>query len=170
MEDRFHYHNWALGIPSYALLVSKCPSSVSGLYQWCLEGDVKSFCVCPFVWMTSLRKARKVWVPCFPSLIFRLCCFKTLKRVQRFLGFANFYRRFIHNFSTIVAPISALNKGSPTCIQWTAEALWVLWQIKEIVLFCPNFATPRSWNAFYCWNGCIWCGSISSSLWEVNQW
>ncbi len=48
---------------------------------------------------------------------------KTLKQVQRFLGFAKFYRRFIHNFSTIAAPISALTKGSPTRIQWTDEAL-----------------------------------------------
>lgn len=48
---------------------------------------------------------------------------KTLKQVQGFLGFANFYRKFIRNFSTIAAPISTLTKSSPTRIHWTAEAL-----------------------------------------------
>ncbi len=30
------------------------------------------------------------------------------KALQRFLGFANFYRRFIHNYSLLVAPLTAL--------------------------------------------------------------
>jgi hypothetical protein len=38
---------------------------------------------------------------------------KNLKDVQRFLGFANFYRRFIKNFSGVARPITDLtrNKG-----------------------------------------------------------
>ncbi|KAL1249494.1 hypothetical protein QQF64_020499 [Cirrhinus molitorella] len=32
----------------------------------------------------------------------------TLKELQRFLGFANFYRRFIHHFSTVAAPLTAM--------------------------------------------------------------
>jgi hypothetical protein len=35
---------------------------------------------------------------------------KTVKDVQSFIGFANFYRRFIENFSKIVAPLTALTK------------------------------------------------------------
>ncbi len=35
----------------------------------------------------------------------------SLKEVQQFLGFANFYRKFILNFSSVVAPLSALTKG-----------------------------------------------------------
>ncbi|KAI2667669.1 Transposon Tf2-9 polyprotein [Labeo rohita] len=34
----------------------------------------------------------------------------TLKELQRFLGFANFYRRFIRHFSTVAAPLSAMVK------------------------------------------------------------
>ncbi|XP_075056507.1 uncharacterized protein LOC142142519 [Mixophyes fleayi] len=34
-----------------------------------------------------------------------------LKAVQRFLGFSNYYRRFIHNFADIVAPIVALTRS-----------------------------------------------------------
>ncbi|KAI2645676.1 Transposon Tf2-6 polyprotein [Labeo rohita] len=35
---------------------------------------------------------------------------KTLKELQRFLGFANFYRRFIRGFSTVAAPLTAMTK------------------------------------------------------------
>ena len=35
---------------------------------------------------------------------------KTLKNVQAFLGFCNFYRRFIQDFSAIMCPLSELTK------------------------------------------------------------
>jgi hypothetical protein len=38
---------------------------------------------------------------------------KSAKDVQVFLGFANFYRRFIRNFSGIAKPISETLKGNP---------------------------------------------------------
>ena len=44
------------------------------------------------------------------------------KEVQRFLGFANYYRRFIRGFGQVVAPITPLLKGGPVCLQWSAEA------------------------------------------------
>ncbi|KAI2661335.1 Transposon Tf2-6 polyprotein [Labeo rohita] len=37
----------------------------------------------------------------------------TLRELQRFLGFSNFYRRFIRNFSTVAAPLSAMVKKVP---------------------------------------------------------
>lgn len=67
---------------------------------------------------------------------------KTLKQVQRCLGFANFYRRFIHNFSTIAAPISALTKGSPTRIQWTDEALESFDRLKKWFSSAPILLHP----------------------------
>ena len=33
---------------------------------------------------------------------------RKVKDVQSFLGFANFYRRFIHNYSDIVVPLTQL--------------------------------------------------------------
>lgn len=37
----------------------------------------------------------------------------TLKELQRFLGFANFYRRFIRNFSSVASPLTSLvNMGT----------------------------------------------------------
>jgi hypothetical protein len=37
---------------------------------------------------------------------------KTFRDIQVFLGFCNFYRRFIRNYSRIVLPLTALLKGS----------------------------------------------------------
>ncbi|KAL0170543.1 hypothetical protein M9458_035139, partial [Cirrhinus mrigala] len=46
----------------------------------------------------------------------------TIKELQRFLGFANFYRRFIRNFSTIAAPLTSLLKNKPKKLCWTEGA------------------------------------------------
>ncbi|KAL0146514.1 hypothetical protein M9458_058145 [Cirrhinus mrigala] len=47
---------------------------------------------------------------------------KTLKELQRFLGFSNFYRRFIRNFSTVAAPLSSMIKQGNTRLTWTPSA------------------------------------------------
>ncbi len=46
----------------------------------------------------------------------------SVKEVQRFLGFTNFYRKFILNFSSVVAPLSALTKGKNYSFHWCPEA------------------------------------------------
>ncbi len=38
----------------------------------------------------------------------------SVKEVQHFLGFDNFYHKFILNFSTVAAPLSTLTKGNTT--------------------------------------------------------
>jgi len=45
----------------------------------------------------------------------------SVKYVQIFIGFANFYRRFIKNFSAICAPITNLLKGDPKKFFWGKE-------------------------------------------------
>jgi hypothetical protein len=44
-----------------------------------------------------------------------------VKAVQRFLRFANYFRRFILGFSTVVAPLTSLLRGGPQRLRWTAE-------------------------------------------------
>ncbi|XP_051510049.1 uncharacterized protein LOC127415360 [Myxocyprinus asiaticus] len=46
----------------------------------------------------------------------------TVKELQRFLGFAKFYRRFIRNYSLISAPITSLLKGNPSKLPWSDSA------------------------------------------------
>ncbi len=44
----------------------------------------------------------------------------TLKELQRFLGFANFYRRFIRNFSFVVSPLTSMTKINSSHLTWSA--------------------------------------------------
>jgi hypothetical protein len=46
---------------------------------------------------------------------------KSLRDVQSFIGFANFYRRFIKGFSKIAKPLSDLTKGLPKDWKWTED-------------------------------------------------
>ncbi len=43
----------------------------------------------------------------------------TVKELQRFLGFANFYRRFIRSFSMVAAPLTSLLQGGKQRLNWT---------------------------------------------------
>jgi len=47
---------------------------------------------------------------------------QSLKDVQAFLGFANFYRRFIYGFSDVAKPLTHLTRGDPKLFQMTPEA------------------------------------------------
>ncbi|KAL0148771.1 hypothetical protein M9458_055949 [Cirrhinus mrigala] len=47
----------------------------------------------------------------------------TLRELQRFLGFANFYHRFIRHFSTVAAPLTAMVKKSTSRLSWSQPAL-----------------------------------------------
>jgi hypothetical protein len=47
---------------------------------------------------------------------------KSLVEVQQFLGFANFYRRFIQDYSRIARPLTELTKGDGKNWLWTDEA------------------------------------------------
>jgi hypothetical protein len=54
---------------------------------------------------------------------------RTVKEIQSFLGFANFYRRFIKGFSKIVAPITRLLKKEVK-FDWNEEAEQAFQQLK----------------------------------------
>ncbi|KAL0173047.1 hypothetical protein M9458_033358, partial [Cirrhinus mrigala] len=67
----------------------------------------------------------------------------TIKELQRFLEFANFYRRFVHNYSLLSSPLSSLLKGRPKSLSWTSLALEAFQQLQEafqttLILVHPN--------------------------------
>src|SRR5690349_5737755 len=53
-----------------------------------------------------------------------------------FLGLANFYRRFIHNYSKIAHPLFGLSKPSTT-FNWTEEAQQVFNLLKTAISSAP---------------------------------
>ncbi|KAK3574226.1 hypothetical protein QTP86_004306 [Hemibagrus guttatus] len=46
----------------------------------------------------------------------------TVKELQRFLGFANFYRQFIKNYSSIANPLTSLLRNKPKSLAWSPAA------------------------------------------------
>lgn len=61
---------------------------------------------------------------------------KSVKAVRGFLGFANFYRRFIKNFSKEVAPLIELTKKD-TLFRWNTEAQEAFTRLKNIFTSAP---------------------------------
>ncbi|KAI2657118.1 Transposon Tf2-8 polyprotein [Labeo rohita] len=66
----------------------------------------------------------------------------TVKELQRFLGFANFYRRFIKDYSTITAPLTSLLRGKPKTICWNPPAHEAFLQLKKIFSTVPLLHHP----------------------------
>ncbi|KAL0162348.1 hypothetical protein M9458_041744, partial [Cirrhinus mrigala] len=56
----------------------------------------------------------------------------TIKEIQRFLGFTNFYRRFIKNYSSVTAPLTSLLRGQPRHLCWNTSAYEAFNQLKKI--------------------------------------
>uniref|UniRef100_A0A4W5K0J5 Gypsy retrotransposon integrase-like protein 1 n=1 Tax=Hucho hucho TaxID=62062 RepID=A0A4W5K0J5_9TELE len=72
----------------------------------------------------------------------------TVKEVQRFLGFANYYRRFIRGFGQVAAPITSLLKGGPVRLQCSAEAARAFGHLKALFTSAPVLAHPDPTLAF----------------------
>ena len=66
----------------------------------------------------------------------------TVKELQRFLGFSNYYRRFILGFGQVAAPITSLLKGGPVRLQWSAEANRAFEHLKTLFTSVPVLAHP----------------------------
>ena len=65
-------------------------------------------------------------------------------QVKRFIGMCSWYRRFIPNFSTLTAPITALIKGRKKGhrICWSEEADKAFTEIKQSLVSSPILASP----------------------------
>uniref|UniRef100_A0A8C1EY99 Gypsy retrotransposon integrase-like protein 1 n=1 Tax=Cyprinus carpio carpio TaxID=630221 RepID=A0A8C1EY99_CYPCA len=63
------------------------------------------------------------------------------KAIQRFLGYANFYRRFICNFSQLAAPLTALT-STKTTFRWSDTVEVVFAKLKSCFVSAPILITP----------------------------
>ncbi|KAG1927234.1 retrotransposable element [Pimephales promelas] len=61
--------------------------------------------------------------------------------LQRFLGFANFYRRFIRNFSQVAAPLTALTSVKSS-FRWSDAAQTAFDRLKTLFTTAPILLTP----------------------------
>ncbi len=65
-----------------------------------------------------------------------------IKELQRFLGFANFYRRFIAHYSQQSAPLTSLLRHKPKTLTWTPEATQAFQQLKSSFCTAPTLTHP----------------------------
>ncbi|XP_053090663.1 uncharacterized protein LOC128318511 [Pangasianodon hypophthalmus] len=66
----------------------------------------------------------------------------TVKEMQRFLGFANFYRRFIRDFSSIAAPMTSMTKRRGGQLSWSPVADRAFNHLKERFSTAPILHHP----------------------------
>jgi hypothetical protein len=70
-----------------------------------------------------------------------------VKGVESFLGFVNFYRQFIKNFSIIVAPLNQL-KGKDKEWNWGEQQQKAFEEIKMAIISKPVLVLPRDEGKF----------------------
>ena len=73
----------------------------------------------------------------------------TMRRLRRFVGMANFFRKFIPNFSSIVAPLTDLTKKTNDKFKWNSEADRAFQIIKDKLLSNPVLMYPDFDEEFY---------------------
>ncbi|KAK3549456.1 hypothetical protein QTP86_001449 [Hemibagrus guttatus] len=66
----------------------------------------------------------------------------TIQELQWFLGFANFYQRFIRNYSSVAAPLMSLLRGKPKKLNWMDQALAAFQQLKDCFTTAPILCHP----------------------------
>lgn len=73
----------------------------------------------------------------------------TAKALRGFIGLCSYYRRFVDNFSSIIAPLTSLigSKKGKDPIEWSKEADLAFKKLKDAlidtpVMSCPDFSVP----------------------------
>ncbi|KAK3566144.1 hypothetical protein QTP86_028465, partial [Hemibagrus guttatus] len=66
----------------------------------------------------------------------------TVWKLQRFLGFANFYRKFMCNYSSVAGPLTLLLRGKPKRLAWMDQAWAAFQQLKNCFTTAPILRHP----------------------------
>ncbi|XDV29403.1 hypothetical protein PO909_032537 [Leuciscus waleckii] len=66
----------------------------------------------------------------------------TIKELQRFLLFFKFYRRVIHNYSSITSPLTNLLQKKPKSLSWTPAANQAFQSLKDSFTRAPLLIHP----------------------------
>ncbi len=67
---------------------------------------------------------------------------QSVKELQRFLGFANFYQRFIQDFSLHMAPLTTMRRGKPKSLSWNSSAHEAFEKLKTTFSTAPILRHP----------------------------
>ncbi|PIO63101.1 hypothetical protein TELCIR_15315, partial [Teladorsagia circumcincta] len=76
----------------------------------------------------------------------------TAKEVKRFIGMANFFRRFIRNFASIAAPLYELTKDGAKFV-WGSRQEEAFLTLRECLISKPCLAYPRDQEFILCTDG-----------------
>lgn len=85
---------------------------------------------------------------------------KDRRQLQRFLGFANFYRKFIKNYSSIAGPLHSLT-SSKTKFVWNKDADLAFSKLKELFSSASILPTPT--------NFLLWRLMLLALGWELSS-
>ncbi|KAK3515199.1 hypothetical protein QTP70_010600 [Hemibagrus guttatus] len=66
-----------------------------------------------------------------------------IKELQQFLGFANFYRRFIRGYSSLTSPLTNLLRNKPKSLTWNPAATQAFDTLKTAFTTAPLLAHPE---------------------------
>ncbi|KAK3506401.1 hypothetical protein QTP70_016614, partial [Hemibagrus guttatus] len=72
----------------------------------------------------------------------------SVKELQRFLGFANFYRRFIRGYSSVTSPLTNLLRNKPKSLTWNPTALQAFDTLKQAFTTAPLLVHPDPEHPF----------------------
>ncbi|KAK3509845.1 hypothetical protein QTP70_014799 [Hemibagrus guttatus] len=67
----------------------------------------------------------------------------TIKELQQFLGFANFYRRFIRGYSSVTSPLTSLLCNKPKSLTWNPAASQAFNTLKTAFTTAPLLVHPN---------------------------
>ncbi len=70
----------------------------------------------------------------------------TIKELQRFLGFSNFYRRFIHNYSAITSPLTSLLRNKLKSLSWSPAVIKLSHHSRRLLPVHRSSSTQTSKN------------------------